>query len=60
VDVDEPADLAFAMDRLPSRPNSHTAALLNATELGARIALALATMIDSSGTVEGIDRGSLI
>jgi hypothetical protein len=52
------------MDRLPLRPNSHTAALLYATELGARIALALATMIDSSGSVEsvesveGIDRGT--
>lgn len=64
VDVDEPPDLAYAMDRLPLRPNSHTAALLNATGLGARIALALATMIDSSPAVqgvdgvEGIDRGS--
>jgi 2-phospho-L-lactate guanylyltransferase (CobY/MobA/RfbA family) len=55
VDVDEPADLAYVMERLPLGPNSHTAALLYATELGARIALALATMIDSSGYVEGVD-----
>lgn len=55
VDVDAPADLAYVMDRLTLRPNSHTAALLYATELGARIALALATMIDSSGSVEGVE-----
>jgi 2-phospho-L-lactate guanylyltransferase len=58
-DVDEPADLRLVMDKLESRPNSHTAALLYHTELAARIALALATMVDSSDSIDDVDRGLL-
>lgn len=58
VDVDEPADLGYVMDRLPLKPDSHTAALLHDTELGARIALALATMVDSTDAVEDAGRGN--
>ena len=57
VDVDEPADLQCVMDCLHLQPTSKTAALLLNTELGARIALALATMLDSSATVGAINRG---
>ncbi len=57
VDVDEPADLKCVMDHLHASPTSHTAALLYDTELGARIALALATLIDNSATVDDVNRG---
>tara|TARA_R110002073_G_scaffold53099_1_gene137368 strand:+ start:198 stop:929 length:732 start_codon:yes stop_codon:yes gene_type:complete len=57
VDVDEPADLKQVMDSLHLRPHSNTAALLYNTELGARIALALATMIDGAEAVDAGNRG---
>jgi 2-phospho-L-lactate guanylyltransferase len=64
VDVDEPSDLAYLMDCGMMSPNSHTAALLCATGLGARIAFALSAMVDSAGMRNSavksglIDRGS--
>ncbi len=57
VDVDEPADLKCVMDHLLASATSHTAALLYDTELGTRIALALATVIDNSATVDDVNRG---
>ncbi|MCB1688387.1 MAG: 2-phospho-L-lactate guanylyltransferase [Halioglobus sp.] len=57
VDVDEPADLQCVMNRLAIKPHSHTAALLLNTELGARIALALATLAGSAHAVDDVNRG---
>jgi len=50
LDVDEPADLALLLQRLPQAPDSHTGRLLYGTALGARIGLALASL---TGTEEG-------
>ncbi len=50
LDVDEPADLALLLQRLPQAPDSHTGRLLCGTALGARIGLALASL---TGTEEG-------
>jgi len=44
LDVDEPADLALLLERLPSGADSHTARLLCDTALGARLAVALASL----------------
>ncbi|MEZ5571665.1 MAG: 2-phospho-L-lactate guanylyltransferase [Halioglobus sp.] len=52
VDVDEPADLQLVMDHLHRNPGSNTAVLLHKSELGARLALALAAM---SGQVNAVD-----
>ena len=60
VDVDEPADLKCVMERLHLVPTRMTAALLHNTELGARIKLALATMINSSDTNDDVNRGLFI
>lgn len=60
VDVDNPADLKWAMDHLHHYPVRNTTALLHDTPLGARVTLALATMpgdVDTAG--EAIDRGSI-
>lgn len=57
VDVDEPADLKRVMERLHVTPSSKTAVLLHNTELGGRIKLAQATMIDSSDAVNDVNRG---
>lgn len=59
IDVDEPADLQYAMDRLPLKPDGNTAALLLNTGLGARIALALAAMTGGADTIEDVNRGLL-
>ena len=57
VDVDEPADLKCVLEHLHSGLTSKVAALLYNTDLSARIALALATMIEGSVTVDDINRG---
>lgn len=58
VDVDEPADLQCAMERLHANPASKTAALLYRTELGARIELALATMPGRADSTDDVLKGS--
>ena len=44
LDVDEPRDVAALLARLPASRSQHTQALLNATPLGSRISLALASL----------------
>jgi len=59
VDVDEPADLQCVMERLHANPASNTAALLYNTALGARIELAMATMLHHTTATDDVYRGSL-
>ncbi len=53
LDVDEPADLALLLERLNPAADSHTARLLCDTALGARIALALASLADADPSARG-------
>lgn len=57
VDVDEAADLQSVMDHLHLNPTGHTTRLLYNTELGARLILALATMMRSAGSTDGVNGG---
>ena len=59
VDVDEPADLQYVLDRLHRNPSTHTAALLYNTGLGVRLALALATMSCHAEALDDAHRGSV-
>lgn len=56
LDVDEPDDLAEFMTSLNTQGGGHTSALLRATGLGARVQLALATLLESD---EPADKGRL-
>lgn len=58
-DVDSPADLRCVMERLRQNPRGNTAALLLDTPLGARVALALATIAGDAGMVEHVTNGSV-
>lgn len=57
VDVDEAQDLKIIMKRLPVYARGHTAQLLHKTELGGRLTLALATVLDDVITTNGANRG---
>jgi 2-phospho-L-lactate guanylyltransferase len=59
VDVDEPADLKCVMERLRDKPAGNTAALLYHTELGSRLALALAMLASAAQAPDEADRGSV-
>jgi 2-phospho-L-lactate guanylyltransferase (CobY/MobA/RfbA family) len=57
VDVDEAPDLQCIMDRLHLNPTRNTAQLLYNTALGARLTLALATMLDRAEFIDDVNRG---
>lgn len=53
LDVDQPADLALLLERLPAAPDRYTARLLCGTALGSRIALALASLVEAAPAEQG-------
>jgi 2-phospho-L-lactate guanylyltransferase len=57
VDVDEAQDLKYVMEQLHLNSASNTAQLLNNTELGARVTLALAAMSTDAGLIDDVNRG---
>jgi 2-phospho-L-lactate guanylyltransferase (CobY/MobA/RfbA family) len=59
IDVDEPADLQCVLDRVHLNRSGNAVALLNNTELGGRIELALETMLQDTNTTNQVNRGSL-
>lgn len=58
LDVDEPRDLALLLQELGSAVHGKTAGLLQATALGARIELALATLEARDGRDQRVDPGA--
>jgi len=61
LDVDEPGDLALLMTSLDGEGSGHTRALLRAAGLGARVELALATLVEGDGPADDgpADKGRL-
>ena len=57
VDVDDAQDLKCVMRELHLKSDSNTAQLLNNTELGARVTLALADMPADAGLIDDMNRG---
>jgi 2-phospho-L-lactate guanylyltransferase len=57
VDVDEAQDLKIIMERLPLYYQGHTAQLLHDTGLGARLTLALATVLSDADPIGEVNRG---
>jgi 2-phospho-L-lactate guanylyltransferase len=57
LDVDEAADLNIIMEQMSSNSDSNTAQLLYNTELGARVAATLATMVGDADRMDDANRG---
>jgi len=58
VDVDDASDLKCVMEHLSVRPHGETARLLHNTALGARIALAVATLPDNATLGGDVNEGN--
>jgi 2-phospho-L-lactate guanylyltransferase len=58
VDIDDASDLECAMEHLSVRPHGETARLLHNTALGARIALAVATLPGSATIGRDVNEGN--
>jgi hypothetical protein len=55
--VDEAADLSIIMEQMSSNSDSNTAQLLYNTELGARVAATLATVVVDADPMDDANRG---
>ena len=57
LDVDAPRDMVLVMEALAHETHGETYGLLCGTELGSRVALALATLVDDRAPGMGLDKG---